>query len=289
MRSAVVLHGELHRQLAAVGRLDHQARELVDRDAQVFDLLDVEAEATRHAGRREAHDPDVLQRGRDRQPDRFSGHRGFHSDVHLQAHPSRSARAGRRDTRRYPFAACEKRVEATGPAGTRNVGRDGSLVTSRIASPWTPTRPSDRTGRIMEPGNTSRSFPAPGAACILSAAGSATGCATFFLNQVRVSNSSSSDPSSLPRQCAAHGNHADLVVTVAAWTEGPAVVIEVRWRHGAEPESSPAGIQGAEASRALAVVAAVVEVLRIRGRDGVLRAEKQTAPSGERFRALSRG
>ena len=55
------------------------------------------------------------------------------------------------------------------------------------------------------------------------------------------------------------------------------------------PEPSPPGIQGAEASRALAVVAAVVEVLRIRGRDGVLRAEKQTAPSGERFRALSRG
>jgi len=88
----------------------------------------------------------------------------------------------------------------------------------------------------------------------------------------------------------AHGHHADLGVSVAAWTEGPAVVIEVRWRHGAAaPESSPAGIQGAEASRALAVVAAVVEVLRIRGRDGVLRAEKQTAPSGERFRALSRG
>ena len=39
----------------------------------------------------------------------------------------------------------------------------------------------------------------------------------------------------------AHGNHSDLVVTVAAWTEGPAVVIEVRWRHGAGPESSPAG------------------------------------------------
>ena len=87
----------------------------------------------------------------------------------------------------------------------------------------------------------------------------------------------------------AHGHHADLVVTVAAWTEGPAVVIEVRWRHRPGAESALAGIQGAEASRALAVVAAVVEVLRIRGRDGVLRAEKQTAPSGRRFRALSRG
>ena len=49
MRSDVVADGELHRQLAAVGRLDDQARELVDRDAQVFDLLDVEPEAARDA------------------------------------------------------------------------------------------------------------------------------------------------------------------------------------------------------------------------------------------------
>jgi hypothetical protein len=88
----------------------------------------------------------------------------------------------------------------------------------------------------------------------------------------------------------AHGGHADLIVTVAAWTDGPAVVIEVRWRHGAGSDATArGGIQGDEASRALAVVAAVVEVLRVRARDGVLHAEKQAAPSGERFRALSRG
>ena len=39
-------------ELAAVGRLDHQARELVDRDAEVLDLFDVEAEPARDAGRR---------------------------------------------------------------------------------------------------------------------------------------------------------------------------------------------------------------------------------------------
>jgi hypothetical protein len=64
-------------------------------------------------------------------------------------------------------------------------------------------------------------------------------------------------------------------VTVAAWTEGPAVVIEVRWRHAAVPDATPHGLQGDEAS--------------VRARDGVLRAEKHAPPPGERFRALSRG
>ena len=71
------------------------------------------------------------------------------------------------------------------------------------------------------------------------------------------------------------GRHELDLVAVDRGPPQALVVIEVRWRHGAEPGSSPAGIQGAEASQALAVVAAVVEVLRIRGRDGVLRAEKQ--------------
>jgi hypothetical protein len=63
---------------------------------QVFDLLDVEAEAARDAGRREADDADVLEGGWNRESDGLSGHGRVHSDVHLQAHPSRSARAGRR-------------------------------------------------------------------------------------------------------------------------------------------------------------------------------------------------
>ncbi len=92
----VVAHGELDAELATVGRFDDQAGELVDGDAEVFDLLDVEAEPARDAGRREAHDADVLEGGRNRESDGLSGHGRVHSDVHLQAHPSRSARVGRR-------------------------------------------------------------------------------------------------------------------------------------------------------------------------------------------------
>ena len=46
--------------------------------------------------------------------------------------PPFAFRPGRAEiTRRYPFAACEKRVEATGPAGTRSAGRDRSLATCK--------------------------------------------------------------------------------------------------------------------------------------------------------------
>ena len=68
------------RELAAVGRLDDEARELVDRDTEIFDLLDVEAEPARDARRGESHDADELERGGNREPDDLAGHRRFHLD-----------------------------------------------------------------------------------------------------------------------------------------------------------------------------------------------------------------
>jgi len=76
---------------------------------------------------------------------------------------------------------------------------------------------------------------------------------------------------------------------VAAWVEGHSVVIEVRQSHESIDRAGR-GIESDEASRALAVVAAIVEVLQVQARGGLLlRAKTQVAPSDRRFQAGTAG
>jgi hypothetical protein len=88
----------------------------------------------------------------------------------------------------------------------------------------------------------------------------------------------------------AHGSETDAPLTVAAWLERGRVVIEVRGPDGQPVDVTTPGIEDDHASRSLAVVAAVAEVLHVRsGNALLLRAATPAAASGERFRTQESG
>ena len=72
IRSSVSVVKNVISSSPAPAQLDRHARELVERDAEVLDLLDVEAEPARDARPGQANDAYVLERGRHAEPDRSS-------------------------------------------------------------------------------------------------------------------------------------------------------------------------------------------------------------------------
>ncbi len=106
------------------GVLDQEGAQLVDGDPKVVELVDVEAEAGRQAGRHEAQDPEVLAGGRDDEvdgPDLLLGvlPLGHVVSSSYQSPVSRPTHRRRPGTRGADSLLCEwpRRVRATHAAG----------------------------------------------------------------------------------------------------------------------------------------------------------------------------
>src|SRR4051812_1964066 len=114
-------------QLLVARGVDEDAREFVDRDPQVFDLIDVEADPARNPRRCESRDTHELECGGDREADCFR-----HCDPRGRAPPARELRhvflrydrtgrassCPRRVGPRYPLCDLAKRVPAPVPGYT---------------------------------------------------------------------------------------------------------------------------------------------------------------------------
>ena len=109
----IILHAERDVEVAVERLVEHQAGELVDRDPQILDFLDVESEVVGDTRRCQSHDTDVLQEGGDRDPDGFAGS----IDALLQRPPFRlwRPRGANRPTR--PAIGQTRRVENTRARG----------------------------------------------------------------------------------------------------------------------------------------------------------------------------
>ena len=115
----VVETRERELELGTRRRLDDDARELVDCDPQILDVVDVEPEPRRDRRRRQARHPDVLQRRRQRQPHDFGRCRAVRSYLGFHGDPLVGDRDAVRDRDRTKLAE----PAASRPCGARRAHR----------------------------------------------------------------------------------------------------------------------------------------------------------------------